>query len=478
MSSYPQPGLYGSENLFGDPNLYSYYGYLAQSQMGAVLIDALQPWMTLPLAWYIDAIGSMFDQVYTLTSDVGFDGDVGYVPGYGTIFNPLTCPADDLPYLGQFVGVSVPTGADPVTALSLVTAEAGQARGTLASLQAAIQRNISAPWQANTSYAVGTMLTYGTVPTYYLVPSTFTTGIAFQQYAQENFVGNPSYEYDTLGAAPAWWLVPSHTAPFGSGSNIGPSLGTGITLTTFQVENGWAESGTQSLRITGTNAGGGGNEIETWGTPIPMVYGQSMSMLAGANVLAGAGAYIHPFFVDANYNLISGPQSSVVTSGTGSVSVSATAPLGTSYVIPHLVNYGNTSIDGYWDAICLVWGSTVPSYFDGDTSGSYSWLGTPGNSYSAQSLPVVDPTTQYSIVERQDSTGAANAYWISVFVKPEQLTPASNTTAILAAIDSVKPGGVLINLVASDSPTWGAATKTWGGVTTGTTWGGVISGDV
>lgn len=477
MSSYPSPGLYGSPNLYGDPTLFGYQGYLPSSQMGAVFIEAMMPWMTLPLAWYLDALGSMFDPVYTLVSDVGFDGDPGYVPGYGVIFNPITCPPADLPYLGQFVGVTVPSGADPQSALSIVMEECGQKRGTLGAIRSAIRRNISTPWTANTTYAAGTLISLGMPTTYYLVTSTFTTGTLFQQLGLENLIGNPSYEEDALNGLPAWWIEPSHTAPFGPYSNISPSLGTGITLNTFAVQNGWAESGTQSLRVTGTNAGGSGNEIETWGKPIPMLYGQSMATIAEVNVLAGSGAFIQPWFVDANLNLLSATQSAIVTSGTGSLSCSGTAPFGTSYVIPHLVQYGNASIDCYWDAHCLVWGTSVPTYFDGDQTG-YEWVGTPGNSPSAQPLPTVASSTQYSIVERQDSTGAANAYWISVHVLGTQLTPTNNTSAILAAINSVKPGGILINLTTSASPTWAEATLEWSAVGGTVSWDSVAVGQV
>jgi hypothetical protein len=448
--------------------------------MGAVFIAALEPWMTLPLAWYLDAIGSMFDPVYTLTSDVGFDGDPDYVPGYGQIFNPLTCPADDLPYLGQFVGVSVPTGADPTTALSLVTAEAGQARGTLASLQAAIQRNISTPWTANTAYSAGTMITYGNPVVYYLVGTAFTSGNSWQQLGLENFVGNPSFEYDTLLAAPAWWIKPSNIAPFGS--HIQGGLPAGLTLNTFAVENGWAASGTNSLRVTATYSGSGGNILETFGAPISMSVGQVAQMSAEVNILTSgvtAGAYIDVLFCDSNYNIITvGGASNVVdTNGVHTLTVSTTvAPLGTAYAIVGLYNYtSSTTLDAYWDEILFSWGNSLPSYFDGDTSG-YGWTSTPGDSPSAQPLPSVAPTTQYSIVERQDSTGAPNAYWISVHVLGTQLTPTNNTSAILTAINSVKPGGILINLITSASPTWAEATLEWSQAMG--SWQAVASGDV
>jgi hypothetical protein len=85
----------------------------------------------------------MFDQVATLVYDQGVDGDPDFIPGYGALLDPAICDPANLPYLGQFVGVLVPSGADPATALSLVTMEAGLHRGTMAAITAAIQRNLS-----------------------------------------------------------------------------------------------------------------------------------------------------------------------------------------------------------------------------------------------------------------------------------------------------------------------------------------------
>ena len=132
--------------------------YAPVTQSGAVLINLLAPWMTLHMAWYLDAWGAMFDPVYTLAVDTGYDdgstptiGTVlaglpvvsGYAPGYSILFDPTRCPAADLPYLGQYVGVQIPTGTDTATARSLVIAEAGFKRGSVASIIAAAQRNLT-----------------------------------------------------------------------------------------------------------------------------------------------------------------------------------------------------------------------------------------------------------------------------------------------------------------------------------------------
>lgn len=133
--------------------------YTPVSTVGALLIDAMAPWMTLPLAWMLDSLGVMIDPVYTLVQDSGTDdgstatigtkdadGNLvteGFEPGYSSLLDPSRCPLASLPYLGQFVGVTVPTGADETTARSLVSAEAGLNRGTPASIIAAAKRNLT-----------------------------------------------------------------------------------------------------------------------------------------------------------------------------------------------------------------------------------------------------------------------------------------------------------------------------------------------
>lgn len=129
--------------------------YTPVSVYGALLIQAMAPWMTLHLAWLCDAVGVMVDPYWLTVSDTGVDGDANYLPGYGQLFNiqpavgqagygAATCPAVDLGYAAQFVGASIPTGTDAVTARSLVMAEAGLNRGTPSAVIAAAKRNLSA----------------------------------------------------------------------------------------------------------------------------------------------------------------------------------------------------------------------------------------------------------------------------------------------------------------------------------------------
>jgi P2-related tail formation protein len=108
--------------------------------------DAMAPWLAYDtngsLEAYIDALGSMFEQVFSIVADQGFPGDPNYVPGWSTLLDPNNCPTWALPYLAQFVGVTVPPGTDDTTARSLIKAEAGLQRGTAAAIITAAQRNL------------------------------------------------------------------------------------------------------------------------------------------------------------------------------------------------------------------------------------------------------------------------------------------------------------------------------------------------
>ena len=130
-------------------------GYAPVNQFGAELIDAMAPWATLHLSWILDlAVAPLFEAMWDLATDHGVDGDSDYLPGYGVLFNVApqpgqpgygapVCSTADLGYVGQFVGVQVPQGADDATARSLVLAEAGRNRGTDSAVIAAAKRNLS-----------------------------------------------------------------------------------------------------------------------------------------------------------------------------------------------------------------------------------------------------------------------------------------------------------------------------------------------
>ena len=114
--------------------------YQPVTSVGALLIDALAPWMTRDLAFYCDALGVMLSPLHDLVADVGFDGDPGYVPGYGSLLNPETCPDEDLPYLAMFAGVQIPAGLGADQARALIINEPARKRGGPDAIVAAAKR--------------------------------------------------------------------------------------------------------------------------------------------------------------------------------------------------------------------------------------------------------------------------------------------------------------------------------------------------
>jgi hypothetical protein len=91
---------------------------------------------------YLEAAAKPMEAVREVAEETGEPGHAGYVPGYGVIFNPTTCPAKWLPFLGQFVGVEVPKMATEAEARTLLKEEPGLERGTLKALEGAIRKVI------------------------------------------------------------------------------------------------------------------------------------------------------------------------------------------------------------------------------------------------------------------------------------------------------------------------------------------------
>jgi hypothetical protein len=153
------------------------------------LIANMAPWNTGPvvagmtdLERFLAAIALMFEPVVSLAEEEGTDGQAGYVPSWGKLLDPTLCPAKLLPYLGQFVGVTIPVGASDAEARALVKAESGLARGTPASIKSAIERSISVGWLPLTTYLEGRLVQHEAKPgelLTYKVLTSFTSGGTF-----------------------------------------------------------------------------------------------------------------------------------------------------------------------------------------------------------------------------------------------------------------------------------------------------------
>lgn len=82
----------------------------------------------------VDAVGGMFQQVATLAEDDG------RLPGWSILLDVDRCPGYALPWLGQFVGVTVDATLDEAGQRDQIRNESGMARGTPAAMIAAAQR--------------------------------------------------------------------------------------------------------------------------------------------------------------------------------------------------------------------------------------------------------------------------------------------------------------------------------------------------
>jgi hypothetical protein len=116
----------------------------------------------IPAGTGITLISSNFQQAFT-TSSVANAGDtvinvqsatpnfaypigtpvqLQWIPGWSSLLDANNCPASFLPYLAQFNGTIVPAGLDTATARAKISSESAQQRGTLASVTAAVTRNL------------------------------------------------------------------------------------------------------------------------------------------------------------------------------------------------------------------------------------------------------------------------------------------------------------------------------------------------
>jgi len=84
------------------------------------------------------AVGTMFEQVAQIV-ETGPNGE----PGWSQLLDVDRCPAYALPWLGQFVGVTVDPTLDEAGQRRQIRAETGMARGSVAAIVAAAQRRLT-----------------------------------------------------------------------------------------------------------------------------------------------------------------------------------------------------------------------------------------------------------------------------------------------------------------------------------------------
>ena len=117
----PSPGPFGQD-------LYNELQALARD-------DVNQSWALLAL---VTAIGSGFDPVESWARD-GAQGQAGW----SILVDLDRAPIEALPWLGQFVGVSIPSSLDDATARARIFGKAGFSRGTLPAIAQAAQTHLT-----------------------------------------------------------------------------------------------------------------------------------------------------------------------------------------------------------------------------------------------------------------------------------------------------------------------------------------------
>lgn len=119
----------------------------AAGSFTAGVVASLSPWNDPAGDWeaYNEALGAMFDQVYSIVEDIGSPDEPGtYQAGWSILLTPGNCPDWALPYNGQYVGVPIQPGTDPAAARAQIQAEQNFQRGTAPAIIAAAKRFLTA----------------------------------------------------------------------------------------------------------------------------------------------------------------------------------------------------------------------------------------------------------------------------------------------------------------------------------------------
>lgn len=109
------------------PGLASFAANLYAGMEPVAWLDASVGWA---LAYYCGALGGMFQDVEDLARDTP-EG-----PGWSAVLDLDRCPDDWLPWLAQFVGVTIAPGSTPAQMRAAIDALLGFQRGTPAAIRA------------------------------------------------------------------------------------------------------------------------------------------------------------------------------------------------------------------------------------------------------------------------------------------------------------------------------------------------------
>jgi hypothetical protein len=398
--------------------------YTATSIIGQQIAEQLAPILTPDLARLCDAIGAIAEPLMSVLQETGIDGEPGFVPAYGKLFDPVTCPGEYLPFLGNLIGVPVPVGASEAEARALIKAESGLERGTEASINAAIERSISRFWMPDTEYLKGQLVRHeGTPgsPLTYEVTAPFTSGATFT-----NLIRDPSFEDDPLGPL---------------AEDAGSWGWTGTAGATHEVSAGWAAEGSRSVKIT-TPSDTGARDFFVYPFLAGVVPGETYTFRCVVNVLklpASGAVYLELYFNEApaggketeeGKHISNFVSNIVTTTGVHTLEVTAVAPALTAQGEP-ILELANGATAGVMEL-----------YADA------FYFGTPSNA----PLSLINIASQYELLSREKANGETNAYYFTILCHPQHLYPADNPAALEANINAVKPAGLIPEYVLTEEP--------------------------
>lgn len=202
-----------------------------------------------------------------------------------------------------------------------------------------------------------------------------------------NAIGNPSFEYDAPGYAPAWWSA------YNSGATVVDQTVKSISLPTGNVNyTPWAGDNYQSLHMKYTFAAT--SEMAGINSPILLVPATTdnvatplaFSMAYDVIALSNASLKLVINWYDTNQVfLTSVTQTIATTTGINTYQYNTTVPANAGYVQYQIqaVSSGSGSFEGYVDEFQITYTSSNVPYFDGDSLGC-QWAAQKGQSDSLQ----------------------------------------------------------------------------------------------
>jgi hypothetical protein len=105
--------------------------------VGELLIEQHLPYLTPDLEDYLNAIGSMFNEIDA------YVGILAEEDGWSALLSSTRCPANGLNHLAMYVGERLPSGLDEVMAREWIADAPNQRRGTMYSIVGAAQRTLT-----------------------------------------------------------------------------------------------------------------------------------------------------------------------------------------------------------------------------------------------------------------------------------------------------------------------------------------------